>query len=325
MYSDLIIGFDGSPPAYDALAFGRRLALATGARPCVLYVRPYAPLSLDVADDAEDVAWAADVAAVLDEMRALMRDVPGTTISGIADTSPARAMHRVAEEVDAALIVLGATHRTGLGRVIPGTTAESVIHAAPCAVAIAPAGYADRPEARPFGLIAAAVDGGDESERVAHVGARIARGAGGALRLITVVERPYTHGPLHAGTLGYASLADVVRESETELLERMARGAGAEIGTEIERCVAEGHVAEQVALHSEDVDLLVIGSRGYGPLRRVVVGSATGKILEAVTCPVLVVPRRTADEVDDAIVPLAAATVGAGASDPAPEEAGVDG
>jgi len=40
MYSDLIIGFDDSPPARDALAFARRLALATGAHPMVLYVRP---------------------------------------------------------------------------------------------------------------------------------------------------------------------------------------------------------------------------------------------------------------------------------------------
>ena len=69
----------------------------------------------------------------------------------------------------------------------------------------------------------------------------------------------------------------------------------------------------------ETVLLAEYGLDWLGPLRRVVLGSATGEILEAVTCPVLVVPRRTADAVDDAIAPLAAATVRRGASDPAPQ------
>jgi nucleotide-binding universal stress UspA family protein len=84
---------------------------------------------------------------------------------------------------DAALIVLWSTHRTGLGRVLPGTTADHVLHAAPCAVAVAPAGYADRPR-EPLGVIVAAVDGGDETERVARIAARIAGGSGAAVRAI---------------------------------------------------------------------------------------------------------------------------------------------
>src|SRR6478609_1546345 len=44
MYSDLIIGFDGSVASRDAVALGRRLARATGARPTVIYVRSPKPL-----------------------------------------------------------------------------------------------------------------------------------------------------------------------------------------------------------------------------------------------------------------------------------------
>ncbi len=42
---------------------------------------------------------------------------------------------------------------------------------------------------------------------------------------------------------------------------------------------------------SSEVDLLVCGSRGYGPLRGVVFGSVSRRLLDAARCPVLVVPR----------------------------------
>ena len=71
-------------------------------------------------------------------------------------------------------------------------------------------------------------------------------------------------------------------------------------------------MADGVARESADADLLVIGSRGYGPLRRVVLGSSTGRSLHAATCPVLVVPRRTVEELDDAVVPFGAASLSAG-------------
>jgi nucleotide-binding universal stress UspA family protein len=181
------------------------------------------------------------------------------------------------------------------------------MQAAPCAIAIAPAGYAETDHARPFGLVTAAVDGGADTDRVARVAARIALRAGGTLRLLTVVDVPYTRGPEFAGTQGYGSLKGVVRETAANTLERAAAAAGA--GADVDKRVADGDVAEAVARESEDADLLVIGSRGYGPLRRVVLGSSTGKVLRAATRPVLVVPRRTAEELDDVVVPFGAATL----------------
>ena len=307
MYSDLIIGFDDSPPARDALALARRLALATGAHPMVLYVRPRRAMSAEAGADADGLSWDAGVEAKLDAARGMLAGVPGATFAGVADGSPARALHRAASDADAGLIVLGATHRTGRRRVVPGTTADAVIHAAPCAVAIAPAGYADAEEARPFGLVAGAVDGGDETERVARVAARIARRAGGSLRLVMIADVPFSHGPEFTSTLGYGSLKEEVRESAGKTLERAVTAAGT--GVEIDTRIGEAPVADGIARESEDADLLVIGSRGYGPLRRVVLGSSTAKILEAATCPVLVVPRRTAEEVDDAVVPFGAAAL----------------
>ena len=298
MYRDLIIGFDGSLPARDALAIGRRLALATGARPIVVTVLE------PTTTEPDDPAWDASVGLTLDAARTLMGDVPGTRFVAIADSSAARGLHAAAAEADAALIVLGATHRSGVGRVIPGTTADAVIHGAPCAVAITPAGYADRAHRRSMGLVAAAVDGGQETARVARIAGRIARDGAAVLRLVTVVEGHYTRGPLYTGALGHSSLADAVREAASATLDEAAAAAGADLMVECR--IADGRVADQLARESRGADLLVIGSRAYGPLRRVVLGSATGEILLAATCPILVVPRGT-EVSDDAVVPLAAA------------------
>jgi nucleotide-binding universal stress UspA family protein len=46
-------------------------------------------------------------------------------------------------------------------------------------------------------------------------------------------------------------------------------------------------LADQAA----DADLLVTGSRGYGPLRRVLIGSVSTPLMHSAPCPVMVVPR----------------------------------
>ncbi len=45
------------------------------------------------------------------------------------------------------------------------------------------------------------------------------------------------------------------------------------------------------ALDDRDLDLLVCGSRGYGPLRRVLLGGASSKLVRRAATPVMVVPR----------------------------------
>jgi nucleotide-binding universal stress UspA family protein len=39
------------------------------------------------------------------------------------------------------------------------------------------------------------------------------------------------------------------------------------------------------------VDLLVLGSRGFGPVMRLLIGSVSSRVIRAAPCPVLVVPR----------------------------------
>lgn len=67
--------------------------------------------------------------------------------------------------------------------------------------------------------------------------------------------------------------------------------------------IVEGHPGRNLIDRSEDADLLVIGSRGYGGFRGLLLGSVSTYCVHHVCCPVVVVPADDsddhADDVDD--------------------------
>lgn len=150
-----------------------------------------------------------------------------------------------AEEEDVDTIVVGSPHRGALGRALIGSTAESLLHGAPGAVVAAPRGYGADAHA-PFRLIAVAYDGAPESKLALHRAEAIAREAGAAIRVLTVVSPPVAL-PGVASTLA-------------------------------EAC-------------EEGVDLLLAGSRRYGPVTRVLLGSVSTQLIHKAPCPVMVIPR----------------------------------
>ncbi len=54
---------------------------------------------------------------------------------------------------------------------------------------------------------------------------------------------------------------------------------------------AYGLTGEELAAFSEEMDILVVGSRGYGPVRRLVLGSTSDYLERHARCPLLVLPR----------------------------------
>jgi nucleotide-binding universal stress UspA family protein len=52
-----------------------------------------------------------------------------------------------------------------------------------------------------------------------------------------------------------------------------------------------GLAGEELAAFGDEVDILVIGSRGYGPVQRLVLGSTSNYLARHARCPLLVLPR----------------------------------
>ncbi len=53
----------------------------------------------------------------------------------------------------------------------------------------------------------------------------------------------------------------------------------------------EGDVVDELAaLDERECDLLVCGSRGYGPMRRVLLGGVSRRLIRRAACPLVIVP-----------------------------------
>ena len=57
-----------------------------------------------------------------------------------------------------------------------------------------------------------------------------------------------------------------------------------------EGTILDGRPAHQLALRSKRLDILVVGSRGYGVLRAALAGGVSGRVLRDAHCPVIAVP-----------------------------------
>jgi nucleotide-binding universal stress UspA family protein len=159
-------------------------------------------------------------------------------------------------------------------------------------VAVTPAGYGDG-EAR-LGLIGVAfVERADGRAALAH-GCELARAAGALVRVLTVREPEdwrFT-GPLEPAQLVAADRArdDAGERTLQAGLDAVpeSRSAGGEL--------LVGPPEDALAAVSADLDLLVCGSRGHGPLRTLLLGSVSHALVRQAACPVLAVPLADPDE-----------------------------
>ena len=202
--------------------------------------------------------------------------------------SPASVLQSTAEEQEAELVVIGSTHTTPRGRVLPGSTGEVLLAGAPCAVAVAPSGYASAPAPRRE-RIGVAFDGSAEARAALGAAAGLAARYGAALQVLTVLDVAGFASPALMGGPGYDRVhADVEATAHAHLDEVVAE-LPRDVATEGR--LLEGAPARMLAEASADLDLLLMGSRGYGPLRAVLLGGVSGRLVREARCPLIVTPR----------------------------------
>lgn len=284
----IVVGVDGSESAGDALALARSLAEPLDADATAVYVHPYGAAK-SVLDDEKYGEVTRELAdSVHSQMRELGVPVEERTLRLVADSSPGRGLQRTAEHRGAALIAVGSSHRSRLGRVLPGGTAERLLAGSPCPVAVAPRGFAAH--AAPITVIGCAFAGTEESRAALVWAGTLARAAKSEVHLLAVHE-PLVHASVAvAGGFPLVSVNAVLRrELSRELAdaERELRDDGIEVVGKL----LEGDAAGLLERESQGLDLLVTGSRGYGPKRAVLVGSVSSVLLRTAQCPVVVVPR----------------------------------
>jgi nucleotide-binding universal stress UspA family protein len=269
MFNQVIVGVDGGPTGRDAVAVARLLVAADG-RLVLAHVLELTPVR-----GASGVYGPAETA----ESKALLeaeREAAGVDaeLVPLTASSVGRGLHYVAQARAADLLSVGSTTRSLVGRVLVGDITRAALIGAPCAVAIAPRGYAS--EARAITKIGVGYDGSGESKAALAFARQLAAGHGARVTAMAVVEP--------------ASIRGVARTRADEGdLDEAKRELAALDGVHGE--VASGHAGEELAEFSARVDVLVVGSRGYGPIRSLMLGSTAVHLASNAHCPLLVLPR----------------------------------
>ncbi len=280
----IIAGVDGTEHSADAVALANTLAPALDAEVLAVVVHPFGDSDRTAGDEVilRDLADSA-----VAHMRKLGTEIDPERLELVADRSAARGLEREAEWRDAALITVGASQRSRLGRVLLGSTAERLMSGAPCPVAVAPSGYAGEP--RQIATIGCAFDGSPESRLALRWASQLADRTGSRIRLLAVHEPRVSNSPLFQGISRVAQ-----DEANRDDLSRTVQAAALDLrGTDmgVDASLLTGGAADELTAQSGEVDLLVIGSRGYGPSRAVLLGSVSAAVVRDAACPVVVVPR----------------------------------
>lgn len=284
MTPEIVVGIDDSAGARDALAFATRLASCAGASVRLANAYNYSVVPSRARNETFRRALEEDS---LDLLRVTAESVDGVSgTDAIADPSAPHALHSLAEAVGAALVVVGSTHHGAAGRVVPGSTGERLLHGSPCPVAIVPRGYAKADSIRSIGV---GFDGSKESEAALQAAYELARHCDATLRVIRVFDATRVGTPALMTMPGWHSMRD-----ETEAIQRkhFAEAVAAlPADVAVESVFIIGNAGTELASESWNVDLMVVGSRGYGPRAAVLLGGVSHVLIRKAACPVVVLPR----------------------------------
>ena len=91
-------------------------------------------------------------------------------------------------------------------------------------------------------------------------------------------------------TQGYGAVTPLLLNDSFEAMVRKADERMKELPG-VEGRAVYGLVGEEQAAFGDELDLLIVGSRGYGPLRRLVLGSTSCHLQRHARCSLVVVPR----------------------------------
>jgi nucleotide-binding universal stress UspA family protein len=285
--SKVIVGFDSREESNDALVLGSALAGAYDAELHVAIVLPRGELPFERAllsspiSDQLDANLYESAEWILGNGEFVRASLDGE----LGGRSAARALHEYAAQQGADLIAVGSCHRGKLGRILPGSVGESLLRGAPCAVAVAPRGFA-RQDHTSFALIGIAYDGSPEADLALATGERLAEALDAELRVITAVPSVGTYFP-------NSDVMNALIEDHHRFYRHASERGRSQLppGASVEAVLEEGDPAALLAEQGIDLDLLVMGSRGYGPLRSALLGAISSAVMRTAPCPVLVTPR----------------------------------
>jgi nucleotide-binding universal stress UspA family protein len=133
------------------------------------------------------------------------------------------------------------------------------------------------------------VDGSEGSVAALELAIREAKLRGAAVKAVAAWKVPVA-----AYESGWAAAAldpTAFEEAAAAALEgALVAANGATSGVNVSRIVREGQAADVLVAEAREADLLVVGSRGLGGFRGLLLGSVSQQCAHHAACPVMIVP-----------------------------------
>ncbi|HXP98544.1 MAG TPA: universal stress protein [Solirubrobacteraceae bacterium] len=281
MFKNVLVGVDGRPAGRDAIALASHLTAPDGKLTLANVhsgglhpIRAVTPGSGEAERDGSNTLLEAERAAAGVEAELV------SVVSG----SPGRGLHQQTEDQHADLLVVGSCGRGALGRVMLGDDTRAALNGAPCAVAVASAGYGKHPT--PLANVGVGYNDSAESEAALAAARELAAPTKATVHALQVVSiPPYAYTGLIPADIG-DSMEEILKDAERRMAEL----------PDVEARVVYGLAGEELAAFGELLDMLVVGSRGYGPVKRLMLGSTSDFLERHARCSLLVLPRGSATD-----------------------------
>lgn len=279
----IVAGADGTDEGRDAVALAAALAGRTGAGLTLLRVFPTELFPTAGVSDRATLREQAD--------EGLRRDrddlAPDALVRSVADLSVSRALSHFAERTHAGLVVIGSSSTAPARRAAIGRRGRQLLQDVPFATAVARRGLAEQPVA--LRRIAVGDDGGPEAQVAKTTAIELCRASGATLVIGGVVDDHY---PLIVGAAP-ESLPEYERiwADERARIQTEQEEAASKFDVDTEVHAVIGDPGIELRQLSNQVDLIVVGSRRWGPIARTISGGVGETLVADAGCSVLIVPR----------------------------------
>ncbi|MFE7408047.1 universal stress protein [Isoptericola sp. NPDC057559] len=301
---NVLVGVDGSEESLHALdwaaAYARRAAVelhVLSAYTLPGFTGSYSfAQDIPMVDDPYAKRYVEELLARAHE-RVTATGVPATTEVTIADATTA-----LAERSGRfGLVVIGARGAGGFVERLLGTVSANLPVRSACPTVVVPGraktdddGALSVDALDRFGKVVVGVDGSRSSDAALDTALAQARAWGASVELVRAVSLVGWSGSPWLDPGFRDSVLGGVRE---ELDQDVARLRAAQPDVTVTADVVEGHASDVLVDASGSADLLVVGSRGRGGIRGLLLGSTSQAVLRRAECPVLV-PARVSERTD---------------------------
>jgi nucleotide-binding universal stress UspA family protein len=281
----IIVAVDGSDGARTAAQWFADFPLPAATNVLVVTVVDLPPSPIDIPTvTAFKAALTADAEAAAGALLPLFKNRGAAVESRVMVGDPRQEIVQLADDWSADLIVLGARGLGALATAVLGSVSLGILRHAPCAVLVV------HPQPRPLRSMAVALDGSAASDHAARFVTGLLLPSTLRVRLVGVVEPPRL--PRTAPKAAMAWL----QEAATTVTNDRRRVLGAALDSVAKRFSGHttqelpvGAPAEVLERMSSEVDLIVLGARGLGAMKRLLLGSVSERVLRHAACPVLIV------------------------------------